>query len=736
MPTIKVIFKGDIRRLVLDEKEPYSKLVSALPGTFSELPKSFHLKFRDDEDDLVTITSTAELQEALELQTKGTLKLIVVPTLESGEIGDEPELISDDESEADDFFVVDAKKPLLEDPSKPEPKPKLEEPKSAEPDAKVDIQVIGKSVLIGKADVQEPLKVVSEEENKGPDEGGLEKKALEKKVPGAPAGAPQKEIPKTKEETPKEEEAPKEEEKEGEAPKKEEAEEKAPKKEEVKETPKEEETEAAPKEEETETPKETEAAPKEEVAKEASKKEGLKKKPPKREGKKPTLSLTSLARSFVSEAKKIAEPVVSGWKTNKSAAEKDKLNSLFIRDVNVPDNTKVGAGKEFVKTWLIENNGTIDWPKSTKVVCIDGNMVKKGKTFNLTRVAVGARFAISVTINAPSKPGRYRSTFRLKDKKEFGHTFWVQIIVPTPKPKPLPKINEKKLNVGAHFVKDSTVPDDTVFTPGFETTKTWRIKNTGKDAWPEGTKLVYVGGNWDMKDCKVDVPFEQQARPGANVDVSVKVTTPKAPGKYSARFQLQLPGGRKFGHKFWVNVKVASASDIADLANQFLTDKNVVAVVQAEIPSVFTSLANGESIVKIVDGVLERNPTLKAHPFVTMVQPLLPDFEKFFSCQMGAMVAIQAMMAKASKPAPAAKGEESKQPKQKPTPKKANVFEAKGKPSPTTKAPEAPKPKPFKHAKPLALLVEMGFNDVELMKKLLVRFNGNLNKVLNHLHTN
>ena len=44
------------------------------------------------------------------------------------------------------------------------------------------------------------------------------------------------------------------------------------------------------------------------------------------------------------------------------------------------------------------------------------------------------------------------------------------------------------------FVADVTVPDDTVFNPGDDFDKTWRIQNTGTCSWDDGYNLVFVSG--------------------------------------------------------------------------------------------------------------------------------------------------------------------------------------------------------------------------------------------------
>jgi len=42
---------------------------------------------------------------------------------------------------------------------------------------------------------------------------------------------------------------------------------------------------------------------------------------------------------------------------------------------------------------------------------------------------------------------------------------------------------------------DITIPDGTVLRPGQPFTKIWRVRNSGTDAWPDDTVMVFVGGD-------------------------------------------------------------------------------------------------------------------------------------------------------------------------------------------------------------------------------------------------
>jgi hypothetical protein len=62
------------------------------------------------------------------------------------------------------------------------------------------------------------------------------------------------------------------------------------------------------------------------------------------------------------------------------------------------------------------------------------------------------------------------------------NTSQIPTVTPIPTNTPVPPQNTSSCNQ-ATFIKDVTVGDGTVFTPGTEFTKIWRLKNTGKCSW-------------------------------------------------------------------------------------------------------------------------------------------------------------------------------------------------------------------------------------------------------------
>jgi hypothetical protein len=114
----------------------------------------------------------------------------------------------------------------------------------------------------------------------------------------------------------------------------------------------------------------------------------------------------------------------------------------------------------------------------------------------------------------------------------------------------------------AEFIKDVTVPDGTVLTPGSVFKKTWRLKNAGTCTWA-GYTLVFDSG--EAMSPVID-PIGTVA-PGQEVDVSVTFTAPAANNTYRSYWRLRNPSGVLLpvlggnqGKSFFVEIKVAAIS--------------------------------------------------------------------------------------------------------------------------------------------------------------------------------
>ena len=110
------------------------------------------------------------------------------------------------------------------------------------------------------------------------------------------------------------------------------------------------------------------------------------------------------------------------------------LNSSWVADVTVPDNTEFPPGAAFTKTWRVRNSGTCAWETGTKLVFVSGDPLGGPAAVDVSPVAPGSSSDISVDLAAPADPGTYRGNWQLQapDGTRFGSVIYVKIIVPAP----------------------------------------------------------------------------------------------------------------------------------------------------------------------------------------------------------------------------------------------------------------------------------------------------------------
>jgi photosystem II stability/assembly factor-like uncharacterized protein len=128
----------------------------------------------------------------------------------------------------------------------------------------------------------------------------------------------------------------------------------------------------------------------------------------------------------------------------------------------------------------------------------------------------------------------------------------------------------------ATFVTDVTVQDGTVFAPGADFTKTWRLKNTGSCIWTTAYKLVYYSGEQMSAPTTVNLPWG--AVHDQTVDISVNMVAPSTSGAYRGFWILANSVGNFFGigpnasDPVWVDINVAGDSPIDTTSYDFLAN--------------------------------------------------------------------------------------------------------------------------------------------------------------------
>lgn len=109
-------------------------------------------------------------------------------------------------------------------------------------------------------------------------------------------------------------------------------------------------------------------------------------------------------------------------------------SAVLLRDVTIPDNTKMQAGETFTKTWEFKNNGTCPWV-DYKISFASGDQMSAPLSAPIPDTATKGTVQASVELTAPSADGTYTGYFTLNNSSGkdipigIERTFWVKIVV-------------------------------------------------------------------------------------------------------------------------------------------------------------------------------------------------------------------------------------------------------------------------------------------------------------------
>jgi len=108
------------------------------------------------------------------------------------------------------------------------------------------------------------------------------------------------------------------------------------------------------------------------------------------------------------------------------------LDSGFISDVTIPDNTEISPNTAFQKTWRLNNDGTCAWTSGTVLLFVSGDQMGGESSVAVPSINPGETVDLSVNLTSPSTPGTYKGSWRLHTNEgiAFGTTPHVQIIIP------------------------------------------------------------------------------------------------------------------------------------------------------------------------------------------------------------------------------------------------------------------------------------------------------------------
>jgi len=131
---------------------------------------------------------------------------------------------------------------------------------------------------------------------------------------------------------------------------------------------------------------------------------------------------------------------------------------------------------------------------------------------------------------------------------------------PTSTPRPTATVTPIPCNMFT-FIDDVTVEDYDDFSPGAAFIKTWRIKNVGACPWTTAYSLAFYQDN--AMNGPATVALLGTVNPGQMVDLSVNLTAPASPGRYTGKWALKDQNGAFFfstlGNPFWVIIDVVNS---------------------------------------------------------------------------------------------------------------------------------------------------------------------------------
>lgn len=130
------------------------------------------------------------------------------------------------------------------------------------------------------------------------------------------------------------------------------------------------------------------------------------------------------------------QPVVAVQVTNSSGTPESLCDSLGFDvatvDVNIPDNTIMAPGQDFIKTWLVQNTGSCPWGAGYVLAYAGYDDDMSGQFIAMTEVIQpGQEVEVSVQFTAPDQAGTYVSAWSMRNPAGafFPLVVFVKIIV-------------------------------------------------------------------------------------------------------------------------------------------------------------------------------------------------------------------------------------------------------------------------------------------------------------------
>jgi hypothetical protein len=174
----------------------------------------------------------------------------------------------------------------------------------------------------------------------------------------------------------------------------------------------------------------------------------------------------------------------------------------------------------------------------------------------------------------------------------------------------------------ATFIKDVTIPEETILAPGETFVKIWRFRNTGSCTWTSDFSLVFIkGDDLDGSDTTLDetVPINKK------VDVSVSLTAPDDEGTYVSYWKLADENGNTFGDLVYVSIIVEDPTSTPTPTATFTSTDTPTSVPTGTVTSLpsataTATLSNTATSTPTPD-LATPTPTFTSSPTATEILP-------------------------------------------------------------------------------------------------------------------
>jgi hypothetical protein len=289
----------------------------------------------------------------------------------------------------------------------------------------------------------------------------------------------------------------------------------------------------------------------------------------------------------------------------------------------------------------------------------------------------------------------------------------------------------------ASFVMDVTLEDKSVVPAGEVIVKKWQVKNSGDKAWPEDTQIVFTSGSMRGTQDAFNV---YPAAPGETVVVQVTMIVPEpsddaaSDGLVDSYWRLQCAEGL-FGHQLWCKIFPVDPIALpvpAAAATGPIVDRTLSSEDQFEV----NSSCDGFTLVSRT-GTPAASAT-PATPLASAVSPAVqapPAQVDFGSYGGSAFSQPPAALPQANVQQPTA-GYFAPYPPlyDQIVPQLVRDVPAAPSPAARQQSPAQPqKPVPTEYTEQFKHLRDMGFEDMDLNRSLLVEKRGDLDAVLGTL---